>query len=154
MSDEEKKTTSTGERPGIHGWLLVWTINLVLLFFIDIYMFWIVPIRAVREQPSELTIAAVLYGILFYIFTLYAAIKFFQLHNSARYLMIVVLIANVGFWVITGMLWDNLVSKLPDSGGLEVFESLVRQFVGSIAACLIWVPYFLISKRVKHTFVP
>jgi hypothetical protein len=152
MTDKEDTPPITRDRQGIDGCLLLWAINLVLLFPIAVYGLWVVPVLAVREHPSGLPIAALLYGVLFCLFGLFAATRFFQRHSSARNLMIALLTANLGFWLINATVWDFVISDLPGSD-YAVEDFLIYQFVGSLVACFIWIPYFLISKRVKRTFV-
>jgi APA family basic amino acid/polyamine antiporter len=150
MSEEPESTPSTGETQGIDGWLALWTINLVLLLPCALYALWAVSIPAAREQPSGWGVGALLYGILFCLFAVLAAVAFFQQRRSAPRLIIALLLANVGHWAIAGTLWDRVVSHL--AGHPEVLDFLLWQFVGSLAACFFWIPYFVTSRRVKRTF--
>ncbi len=147
----EGSTGTPSDDTCIGGWLLLWVINVFLLLLVGVFVFWLVPVQAVRAETSVLTIAAALYGVLFLLFTLFAMRKYFRRLRSARHLMIGVLIANVGFWAVCGTLWDLLVSKLTRSEDIEEF--LVQSFGGALVACVIWIPYFLVSTRVKRTFV-
>lgn len=64
-----------------------------------------------------------------------------------------VLIAYAAFWALNGTLWDFVVRRLAERGRMDTEEFLAQQFVGALAGCLVWIPYFLVSRRVRGTFV-
>ncbi len=85
---------------------------------------------------------------LFFLFPIIAAIFFFQKRTFAPKLIIVLLLSNLVFVAIDYFAADLIpfVASQDDTGSLM---ELVRVFIASS----IWVPYFLVSKRVKATFV-
>jgi hypothetical protein len=63
-------------------------------------------------------------------------------------MFMVYLLSNVAFIVIDHLL-ANSIPFLADQGAERFAAGIVRPVI----YCLIWIPYFLISKRVKGTFV-
>ena len=82
------------------------------------------------------------------VFSVIVAIYFFQKRRIVPKLMIALLLANV-FFVGTDYFVANLI---PAVGSQKDVESM-GEFARVVIACVIWVPYFLVSKRVKATFV-
>lgn len=82
------------------------------------------------------------------VFSVIVAIYFFQKRRIVPKLMIALLLSNL-FFVGADYFAANLI---PGVGSQKDVESM-REFAGVVIACSIWVPYFLVSKRVKATFV-
>jgi hypothetical protein len=82
------------------------------------------------------------------VFSVIVAIYFFQKRRIVPKLMIALLLANV-FFVGTDYFVANVI---PAVGSQKDVESMT-EFARVVIACVIWVPYFLVSKRVKATFV-
>lgn len=85
---------------------------------------------------------------LFILFPIIVAIFFFQKRRFVPKLIIVVLLSNLVFVAIDYFAADLIpfIAAQEDIGSLV---ELIRVFL----ACAVWVPYFLVSKRVKGTFV-
>ncbi|HEX9949551.1 MAG TPA: DUF2569 domain-containing protein [Thermodesulfobacteriota bacterium] len=85
---------------------------------------------------------------LFILFPIIIAIFFFQKRRFVPRLVIMLLLSNLVFVAIDYFAADLIpfVAAQEDIGSLI---ELIRVFIG----CVIWVPYFLVSKRVKATFV-
>ncbi len=97
---------------------------------------------------APLLIFEIVGNCLFVLFPIIVAIFFFQKRTFVPRLIIVLLLTNLIFVTIDYFAADLIpfIAKQEDMGSLI---ELLRVFIAS----LIWVPYFLISKRVKGTFV-
>jgi hypothetical protein len=73
---------------------------------------------------------------------------FFRKSRRVPMLMVVWLLANTGGQIVDLLLAQQIpaVAALPDNDG-------IKELSRSVVGLLIWVPYFLVSKRVKNTFV-
>jgi len=85
---------------------------------------------------------------LFILFPIIVAVFFFQKRRFVPRLIIVLLLANLVFVAIDYFAAD----LIPFVAAQEDMGSLV-EFIRVLIACTIWVPYFLVSKRAKGTFV-
>ena len=75
-------------------------------------------------------------------------VLFFSRSRRFPRLYIVAVLANLAF-----LLGDGLIgSQIPALASSDNIES-VGEIAKSLVACCIWVPYMLVSKRVKNTFV-
>jgi hypothetical protein len=85
---------------------------------------------------------------LFILFPIIIAVFFFQKRRFVPRLIIVLLLSNLVFVAIDYFAADLIpfVAAQEDIGSLT---EVIRVFI----ACVIWVPYFLVSKRAKATFV-
>ena len=85
---------------------------------------------------------------LFILFPIIVAVFFFQKRRFVPRLIIVLLLANLVFVAIDYFAAD----LIPFVAAQEDMGSLV-ELIRVLIACTIWVPYFLVSKRAKGTFV-
>ncbi|MCJ7547681.1 MAG: DUF2569 domain-containing protein [Deltaproteobacteria bacterium] len=85
---------------------------------------------------------------LFILSPIIIAVFFFQRRRFVPRLFIVLLLANLVFVTIDYFAADLIpfVAAQEDLGSL-------KELIRALIACAIWVPYFLVSKRVKGTFV-
>ena len=149
MGDESPRANSFDT--GIRGWLALFALNLVLLPISALYMI-AVPFQATLRVPSTLGSITLGFGIVFCAVLALGIFRFFQRRRSARWLMIAIVWCNLGFLALVGTLWDAGASELLEFDARYAREhAMVLQFVGGLAAVLLWTPYFLISKRVKVT---
>jgi Protein of unknown function (DUF2569) len=83
-------------------------------------------------------------------FCIWAVVLFWPLFKRKRAfprLIIISLVANFTFVLV-----DLLVaSRIPSVG--TIGPETMRELIGSGVTCVIWVPYFIMSKRVAGTFV-
>jgi hypothetical protein len=156
LSEEERKAMQDADsalRPakgeGIGGWLALWMVNLLLIVPVATGAVFRIAIPALKAQPSGWTVGALLYGILFCAFSVFAVVEFARRRRKVRRLMIAFLGANLLFWAVNGTLIDSVDVPLEDWEN----EFAIQNFAGALAGCLIWIPYFLVSTRVKRTFV-
>jgi hypothetical protein len=85
---------------------------------------------------------------LFILSPIIVAVFFFQRRRFVPRLIIVLLLANLVFVAIDYFAADLIpfVAAQEDLGSL-------KELIRALIACAIWVPYFLVSKRAKGTFV-
>ncbi len=148
---------------GIGGWLILPLIHLfgtVILTVINLAMalqYWdgLVLLATGRADPSVQwmalpTLASLVSGVAVIGFALYVLTQFFRRKRAVPRLMI-------WFYVLV------LVTTLLDSGVILAYSEFqespsdvgesIKGIVRSVIAAAIWIPYFLVSKRVKATFV-
>lgn len=90
----------------------------------------------------EALIGEILLYAVMVLFQGYVAVVFFQCKRAAPTLVIALLLAGVVVNIIDSLMVQWLVHERPDATGI------VR---GAVVAA-IWIPYFVLSRRVKATF--
>lgn len=75
-------------------------------------------------------------------------VLFFTKNHRFPLLMIGFLVLNPVFVILDHFL-GNLIPFVADMGDTESYAEIGRAVIGA----MIWVPYFMVSKRVKNTFV-
>jgi hypothetical protein len=158
MADETKSYE------GIRGWLIL---SLIGLFFapIRISLFvlkGLVPIFTKGHWNVLTTPGSGVYhplwspfilfecvgNVLFVIFSIVLLVFFLKKSRLLPKLMISYLILNLLF-VVGDFFFGNLIPAVAAQSNPQDAIKLGRSFIGAA----IWVPYFLVSKRVKQTFV-
>lgn len=150
------------EKP-IGGWLILPAIGLVLTPLV-------VLVQILGENPmnqntwsalyqlnSDASIALpVLYGAeqlynyLFLIFSILLIVLFFKKRTSLPKLMIIFYAVSVVIPILDHILMEVLAPNLlSEADARASYAEMSKNFVRSA----IWIPYFLLSDRVKHTFV-
>jgi multiple sugar transport system permease protein len=117
----------------IGGWLILPAIGLVLsppLLLLDIV--WILS----NWEAGPVFVLALIKSIVFLVFTTIVSLYFFRKLAIAPTLFIALMLSSLAFAII-----EFFVAYF--------FLSTVFAFIG----CLMWIPYFLTSNRVKRTFV-
>ena len=148
----------------IGGWLILVAIGLILapirllvVFFKDLLPAlsadsWSRLTTPGTEAYHPLWAPLLLFEILgncvFIVSPIIIAIFFFQKRRFVPRLIIVLLLANLVFVAIDYFAAD----LIPFIAAQEDIGSLV-ELIRVLIACAIWVPYFLVSKRVKGTFI-
>lgn len=79
-------------------------------------------------------------------FLIYAAVRFFGKRRNAPATMIALMIAGI---VVNGLLLAINIGADAEPFAIECGKALAKGIFGAV----IWIPYFLVSKRVKRTFV-
>jgi hypothetical protein len=82
------------------------------------------------------------------VFSIVLAVLFFQKRSVLPKVITAFFLLNLAF-VIVDFLLANSIPAIANQGNQAPLGEIFR----SIILCLIWIPYFLISKRVKGTFV-
>jgi len=148
----------------IGGWLILFAIGLVIypirsliLLATDLIpafsgdTWWVLTSPASGHYHplwAPLLIGELIGNTIFMIFSVSLIILFFVRRKIIPRLTIIFLIANLVFVSID----FYLVRLLPAAAQQADYQALT-DWIQTLVACLIWVPYFIISKRVKTTFV-
>lgn len=133
---------------GIGGWLVLPALNVVaqplLAFAFAAFLFWAEnarrsPYDGVLGLPVERAslVPAAVFLVLYGVFGAVVAVFFFGRRKAAPSLYIAMVLINVG------------VAVMGTSSAANDSDAVIRAAIGAA----IWIPYFLLSKRVKATFV-
>lgn len=149
---------------GIAGWLLLPALGLVfspILMAFDIYqqvvlltsdgvqkMFNDPGSRLYHPMWNAYALGTGLLNAALLAATVYVSWRFFTKSPQLPRLYIVWLLALVGVQVA-----DIAVLKLGGFPVPNVPDGVLSQLIRSAVTALIWIPYFLVSKRVRNTFV-
>jgi hypothetical protein len=156
--------SSGGHRDRIGGWLILFAIGLVIYPVGAVFSLvtQILPAFSSATWTGSAHTAAPHYHLLWkplLIFelagnlilalcVLWLLVLFFQRRRVARRLAILFLVFNL-LYVGVDTLWAWILSE----GGQSLAFATLRDTVRTAVACMIWIPYFIFSKRVKETFV-
>ena len=157
-------TNENGGPSGLGGWLILPAIGLFLTpIRILIYLTGdLLPIfqdgswEALTTPGSEvyhhlwapLIVFEVAGNLFFVLFAVALLFLFFSKSHRFPVLMIAYLVSNLAF-ILLDYAFFEFIPFLAGSYDAEVVKEIARGVVGAA----IWVPYFLVSKRVKNTFV-
>lgn len=161
----EPNATSEQNKPsGLGGWLILPAIGLVAT-----------PVRLLGTLVSDyfpifqdgswesvttpgspayhylwgpLIIFEIVGNLFFGIFAIVLFVLFLMKSHRFPVLMIALLVVNPLFVILDNFI-GNLIPYLANIDDPQVYTEIVRGVVGA----MIWVPYFLVSKRVRNTFV-
>jgi len=97
---------------------------------------------------GPLMIGELITNVLFLIFSIVVAVLFFQRKKIVPKLTIILYITYFVFLVV-----DYFVTDLVPFVAAQDDSDTERQIIQTFFTCAIWVPYFIVSKRVKGTFV-
>ena len=162
----DRKIGQKGEKtyPKIGGWLILCAIGL-LLYPVQTMVFLITELIPAfsPENWSALTsptspyyhsylapllIAELVGNLCFFIFSICLVVFFFQQRTYAPKLIILFLIGNLIFVGFDYYVTTFIIVR-PSSINMDAMINFVRTTV----AGLVWIPYFIFSKRVARTFV-
>ena len=156
-SDQQKNSLSKNEPQGIGGWLILVVIGLLISLtrlFTTVFSESIPALQSPTARYLDRAIKSLLYFELIGNILFALAIIFLLLLLSQRYklfprLIIIFYLSNVVFVLLDLILAYQIpaIKNSPDDG------SSIKELARSIIGAAIWVPYFLVSKRVKNTFV-
>jgi hypothetical protein len=143
----------SGDRPagpaGIGGWLILPASGLILgpimnavAISQDVSLLGQADVVN-RPDWRLVLVAEIVLDLAFLAFLLYAAVVFFQRKRSAPPLMIALYLSGVAVMGIDSAMLVSVLDLRPE------FGAVARPV---LTAC-IWVPYFLVSRRVKATFI-
>lgn len=134
---------------GIGGWLILPAIGFVLGGVLIVAG--LVISLAVFDEISDagyggLWAFEILVTLALLIFLVYTGVQFFRKKKGAPRLVIALMIANL----VSSLFL--LVFEL-GSGADDFAVESGRNLIGGVFSAAIWIPYFIVSKRVKATFV-
>ena len=157
-------TQDTQEPKGLGGWLIVPAIGLFVLpfrlltslhsDFLPIFRegYWEILTTPGREAYHPLWAPLITFEVmgnaLFVVFDLVLIYLFFTKSHRFPYLFIAFIVANVVFVVS-----DYFVAGLIPAVAAQKDTESIREMIRAVSTAIIWVPYFLVSQRVKNTFV-
>lgn len=152
------------EPEGLGGWLILPLIGLVIspirigLMIATTYL----PIFSdgsweyLTDRNSEgyhplwgpLLVGEMVFNTFFVMYSLFLLVLFFMKHAWFPRAIIIFYLSNLLFIVA-----DAAVVGMVPGLGLEVDGEVTQEIVRGLVGTAIWVPYFLVSRRVKNTFV-
>ena len=149
---------------GLGGWLILVQIGLyftVILLIIQIAVYSLPSFseenwRVLTSKESSLydplwkplIVFETVYNLLFLIFTVYIIVLFYRKKSIVPRLMIIFYSASL----LVGIMDYILLQQIALAKEIEDGSS-VRDLVRSGITCLVWIPYFIKSVRVRNTFV-
>ncbi|HEX6591249.1 MAG TPA: DUF2569 domain-containing protein [Moraxellaceae bacterium] len=157
-------TTADNDVKGIGGWLILPAIGLIaipiqiaLSFYTDYLPIfrdggWELLTTPGSEHYHPLWARTIVYEIIgsaaYLLFGLYVAFLFFSKSYKFPAFMIVLLVANIV--LAAGSLYlADLIPAIEAGEKMQMSSEITR----AVLSALIWIPYFVVSKRVKNTFV-
>lgn len=148
----------------IGGWLILVAIGLILTTAIVIYglifeeayydayswsALW--STEGPSGKPMLMLIALeMVVNYAFVIYSIVLIIMFFKRRTSVPRLMIILYASTLGF-----LIFDTVValSLAPELYTPQENQESLKEIIKGIVKCVIWIPYFILSNRVKETFV-
>jgi len=103
---------------------------------------------AYHPKWMPLLVFELLVNSMFIVFDVWLLVLFFQKRRLLPPLMVLFMLTTLVF-VIADHLVAQQIPLVAQRGSPEGIVQIIRTFI----ACALWVPYFLVSKRVKATFV-
>lgn len=97
---------------------------------------------------KPLLIFEAVYNVAFFFFTIYILVQFYRKKSMVPRLMIIF----YGVSLVIGIVDFIFLNQIALAKELEDGSS-IRDLFRSVLTCLIWIPYFLKSVRVRNTFV-
>jgi H+/Cl- antiporter ClcA len=157
-------TTTENELRGLGGWLILPAIGLIIMplrlmlliksDFLPLFQngSWEVLTTPGTEAYHPLWAPLILFELIgnsiFILFDIFLIFLFFSKSYRFPSLYIIFLATNLIF-IVGDLFLCNLIPALASESNSEAIREVTRSIVGA----LIWIPYFLVSKRVKNTFV-
>jgi len=153
---EAKKTYE-----GIGGWLILVAIALIrapIAFCITLFRNVFPLLRhdawvALTTKDSDayhrlwapVILSELVVNVIFLALALFALVLFFRRKQLFPKFMIGFLLANLIWQISLALVYRQIPAMAEES----LFDA---ETIGQIIGCLIWIPYFLVSKRVRATF--
>jgi hypothetical protein len=161
---DHKDTNQSTDLVGLRGWLILVGIGIIVspirfaLLLVNTYL----PMRtdgtweALTDPTSAnfapfwkpLLLSEIFVNISFIVIGIYMIVLFFEKKKQFPPWFI-------GFWLVN-LVWivaDAVVVSMLVPGQVAFDSSTITELARSAIGCAIWVPYMLMSKRVKATFV-
>ncbi len=145
--DHDPESEATGSGPaGIGGWLLIPALTLVSVAFAA-------SSSILDEQLAAVSLEILAGNVLLTVGSVVLLVLFFQRSRHLPGLMVVFYLVLVSVATLEYVAVDRLLLGVtPEIADREA--KLVNDGIRiSIASAILWIPYFLVSRRVKNTFV-
>lgn len=157
-------TTTDKELKGLGGWLIIpalglfiYPIRMAMSFkndFLPIFQegYWEILTtpgsEAYHHLWAPLLIFEMTFNSIFIILNFIMIYLFFTKHYRFPGLYIIFLASNLIFVVVDFFIAD-FIPALANQDDMESLKEVIR----TVVSALIWIPYFMVSERVKNTFV-
>ncbi len=144
LEAEEKALT------GIAGWLTLPALGLILsplMYGFGLWQALSLP-ESEREAVASLVRFKEFADVVCIVATVVVAIFFFGKRRAARPLVIGLLLLQLGLSIV-----EYVVAKSSGRIAPSYMETLMGEAARGVLVCMIWIPYFIFSKRVRRTFV-
>ena len=149
-----KVESAPSELSGIAGWLILPAIGFAIgppiLIGATVWRLWsITPELSVIEADypgySNALWGTESLNIVFAAFVIYVAILFFKKRRTARWLAILFFLVNFTLTVVE----CSWFTSIDEWFFVDTYQPVFSSFI----SMMIWIPYFIFSKRVKNTFI-
>lgn len=159
----ESKATPNSEEKSIGGWLALPGIGLVLSPIILIYQIvqngyflngiWSAFYDGGYDNAGLLTFSMgfeLIYNLAFLVFTILLIVLYFKKRTSLPKLIVIFYILNFAVPLLQHILLSPFLPEelVSDVENMETYKDLGKSLIGAA----IWIPYFMVSTRVKQTF--
>lgn len=137
---------------GIRGWLIIPAIGLVvgpILSVVSLIALFSMYSRLRRYDDGTALVIDLAVGIGLTLFSVYAAIQFFKKKRTAPSVIVTLILVSIG----ASPLEYVVLTQILLSSNYEMRNEILKQLILQAIKAAIFIPYFLMSKRVKATFV-
>jgi len=165
----EEDTSVENEKPflyGFGGWLIYYTIGQIYTVIMTVsgmadwfYLFSSDDMNQLRSDGysdivDRFAILGII-GLMFSVFTILIIVAtwYFALRVSRLYRNANIVYVSVNFLSVLIIYFFMLYLNSYTGEELYTFSDISGIFIGSVIFGAIWIPYFLISERVKNTFI-
>lgn len=136
---------------GIRGWLILPAIGLVvgpILSVVGLIALFAMFSRFMRGDDSATLVFVLAVEIGLTLFSIYAAIRFFSKKSNAPSVIVTLLLVGIGASILEYVVLTQILRS-----SSEIQTRILEQLVLQVPKAAILIPYFMVSKRVKATFV-
>jgi len=156
IGTKEIKAAET-EPKGIGGWLILVLIGLLITpirLLISMITEFTPLLEQIKNNPiladlKQLVMAEIVVNMIFLIYAFVLIILMLKKSKLFPRMIIIFYISNLVFVLADAI----IISNHPVLGPITNIADSFMEIFKSVAANAIWVPYFIISRRVKNTFV-
>jgi len=154
-----KKSIPPDKQPkevkGIGGWLLFFSISLIILtplYTLKGLMDYGEATKLFNQLPEFKTIVVIdlVISIPLMLFSIFTGVMLLQLRKNAVKIAKIYLLVMLAYSIISAIM--PFVVGLPSKITQTIFSDIVKDFVRSLGYFVIWYSYLNVSKRVKNTF--
>ncbi|MBP1906749.1 hypothetical protein J2Z32_003413 [Paenibacillus turicensis] len=152
----EKKESTSFNKSGLGGWLIVTQIGLFLSLILNgIRLTDLIVQLSEGDTWSFFTdgfksylIFIIGYSILLLLFIIFILTQFYKKKVLVPKMMMIMYGVNLAVAIINFIVFQQVTYAVEDE-----IASLLKEVIQAGIAAAIWIPYFIKSKRVKNTFV-